>query len=548
MYEGFQYEDLHSERLFLEIISKMVDEGNEEAIMVELNTPRTTTSGIDMGAPGTKGLLTLWQLAAQEELKETLEGRFTTEKSVIADSGWQIEDRIEHFAASNPQYSYLNDLSWAKDESLVINALLNDDVGLPPDKVVIDNVLLENAGDDLLGIGQIGRLEQLIKFQVSNDSIVSEKKFLLSPILGIICEQAVLRTTKASVGASSRSNVYNKHILVDAYKVRLFSPCSKSQETQDGSNPAIGKAKKLFELSEPLDSGWSNFEQVGKTYRFSTRMRKFLPKQKNGALAPEMFLPTSFGGLGVTPYNMEYHDVIQKISEEHAFLIAFIVKLGHKDKGTFRVLSSYSKDRAARGIEIKQSIIDELFNNLRESVAQQPLTVERTLETYGLKAPEFGGYRIKRTKLQSLGYVSESDLIQTYNRAWLQTQSLLGNSTDDPWNMQEWPKRQKAFQRSVSKYAKTLRAIHYLEDYVVDRVELGILMTNLGPKKLRDFSFFEEKFWHPLTHLAGQPEERIIQQIVDSLMTLELPAINMMAWFPKDPTNRDDEIANEAEF
>jgi len=545
--ESFNLNDLSDDELITEIISELFEDNVEDALLVEIEQERESVNGIDMGAPGCKGLLTLWQLAATEQLRREAKGHWTTEKTMFVDSAMPLPERVESFNMANPMYTWLADTVYQATDEQFIDYFLNEE--LIKDQVLVDHTIFESAGDDLIGLGQHSRLNRLIQIQRQNDGVVADKKFLLSPIFGIMCEKGILRTSGTQVAAAASKARYESHMLVDAYKVRLFSPCSKAQETQDGTNPAIGKALQLFELQEPLADGWSCYDQVGRTVRFATRMHSFLPHDKKGNIAKMAFLPSNLGGLGIYPKFGLYDEVLRCLSKDHAFLIDLVVNQGVRDPNIFRILSSFSRDKSARGVEIRESIIDQLFRNLEDEADNQPRTVGAWMDIYDIPAPTFGGYRAKRAKLQSQGFISLRDLKQSYSRAWAQAESLLGNLTTKPWDIQEWPKRIKAFERSVSRYASILRVPGVCDTYEPDLVELASKLNGMNPKELRSLSFQDEVFWHPDTGVQQKDGSRFypIKAIKDALIRLELPAISDRRWFPQS-TEREDEFSSEEDL
>jgi hypothetical protein len=509
----------------------MLEAGEEEVLLCSFDQPRLTDTGIDMGAPGCKGLLTLWQLAAYEELKElNLKERMVSSNTVYNDSDWDEDSKRQVFSIKNPMFGYLVDTA----QQYGLNPSTDPyDYPIIGDSVVRDEILTESAGDDVMGLGQKYNLLKLVDLQRQNDSIVKEEKYLLSPTLGILCEQAILRTVDARAATGTHGKAYETHLLVDAYKVRLFSPCSKAQESQDGTNPAIGKARALFERSEPFDDGWIQFEQVGRTVRFVSRMRKHLPHTSNGQVKPICYLPSNLGGLGILPKFGDYTKAIESLSEDHVFLIELVLNRT-TDGGTYRVLASMSKDRHARGIKIEQDVIDDLLNNLEEQLSFPPKGVNDCFDIYDVEMPSgYGGFVAKRNKLHSLGFVSRFDIRRAYTRAWQQTKILSQTNNSESWKIETWTKRLEVFERSVTRYANIQRMINgYEESYKVDRVSLIARMNLLTAKQLSGLTWEEEKFWHPQTKATNSDDGEVypIIDIVNAIVRLELPAINDGRW------------------
>lgn len=245
-----------------------------------------------------------------------------------------------------------------------------------------------------------------------------------------------------------------------------------------------------------------------------------------------------------------YEDILDNLSEDHVYLIDLATK-GCGDPFLFRVLSSMSKDRYARGIVIRQDIIDALLDNLEEVLTANPMGVDQCFDVFDIRPPDHGGFRAKRGKLAAHGFVSRSDIRKAYTRAWLQTKIILGE--EDPtkgWETADWPQRLFVFERSLKRYAETLRRINLDDDdFKVDRVDLSVRMTNMGPKKLCSLSFQEEKFWHPDTQ--SQSDEGVrnlpIRSIMNAIVKMELPPINDERWFHFETTEPGFESGSEAD-
>jgi hypothetical protein len=170
-----------------------------------------------MGSPGCKGLLTLWGLASLQQLQdeELRREESTFDLLVDRDSAHaQMQGNALRASVATAFAKILEEDGYHYGDRYL------KDVYAPNSHPMQSNI----AGDDELASGSLRQLRRLIKIKRDNGGIVSEKKFLLSPNLGILCDQAVLRTDKNSIQNSVQGRNYQEHILVDSVKIRLFSP------------------------------------------------------------------------------------------------------------------------------------------------------------------------------------------------------------------------------------------------------------------------------------------------------------------------------------
>jgi len=114
--------------------------------------------------------------------------------------------------------------------------------------------------------------------------------------------------------------LYQKSPFIDSIKVRLLSPCSKSNETFNDRNTAVGKAKSLGNtlrwISPTLfPTKWKNMVRD----RFFQRMGPLLPDRTSGVYW-HLLLPENLGGLGLW-LETDIPDFITKLPDPSKRLI-----------------------------------------------------------------------------------------------------------------------------------------------------------------------------------------------------------------------------------
>jgi len=515
---------------FLE--TKFQETHDTDFLEIKFGKERISRNGVDMGAPGAKGCLTLWGLAAEEEL--SMEEAELTVSDIQVLMSADTDFLYQHEGGS---YFEVQD-----PDAYLVRA---EDPGYTRDLIFENRVykqprVFSVGGDDAVMKGMVPRIHRLLDIHRANDSVISDLKVIVSPIMAIYCERGIIMTPETHSTVDVVNSVYHKHTLVDSDKVRLYSPCSKAQETSLETNPAIGKAKQLFELSQPLDVGWSIFNLVLRTFRFVTRMHKHLPRLKHGRIHPRVFLPTTLGGLGISPYGGDYSDAIAEISDLHVGLIHELLS-GSKDARLFRALGSYSRDRHARGVKFDRSIVDDLIDNLAEDLHPMPLNFSSTLRSYDLDLEHLHGYRAKRAKLHAMGFVTDRDLKTTYSRSVVQTKALLGQEEETSWQTAGWNRREYKFQTSLQSLAAIYKDEGRDIQYTTSLRDIVTAQLNcLSLKELRGMVFEEETYYsremwsYDQSDVDSTTVVRPVEDILDSLVKLELPVISNRGWFHKD--------------
>jgi len=506
---------------------------------LDFDTPFFCPNGIKMGDPGAKGTLTLMSLLANDEAQVLQDEEFEN-FDYLQEFGFQVKEDTNDpfmFVVSHRQ-------GWAAHQVAY-------DEGQVPDRTFPDQRhyskdwkqpnLFSTAGDDQAAIATLGKLRQIAKNHVTNSMVISAEKDLISPLLLMYCERAALRTTDNRMARSFVKDDYFSHMLIDNLKLRLLSPESKAQESSNDTNPAIGKAKALTKLVKTLPPGWQQIRDRYVWTRFKQRFFAYLPRLTNGFIDPIVNLPSELGGLGLAQCADDALASVLAISEDHARTIQLLLEKD-KDRRVPVILRLFSRDRFARGMRFEVDNVDELFENLNNALDTQPLGLRETAKRNQIDLSGGLGYFAQREILTEAGFIGDKELKNLFSRSALQTK-LLTEKTTNGWNSSPWDQRRKAFERSC----KQLHEVRAQEGRASFEGPLDRMVLYEDIKKKWDIipnlTFNEEVFYdNSMTQTSFLFEEiadcdpatlssRPIEQIFDSLVTLELPAINNRGWF-----------------
>lgn len=503
--------------------------------------PFITTNGVDMGNPGTKGLLTLMSLMAEFEATE-----LCSETQMNLDF---IDDEPAGFWFRKLTNNIVVNSYDMEDDTHALlygRAFKNYDKGYNVSNVKVKPPsIFSTAGDDQVNVGTREKLSLVSMCHRTNHMKISEEKDLVSPLGLIYCERLALRTPHNSF-SSSVNDTYEKHMMVDSLKMRLFSPMSKAQESSDEPNPAIGKARALSTLKTQLPADWQNFADIVVNLRFKQRMFHYLPRTKSGSIDPVVDLPHGFGGLGLCATRKEMEIASSSISDDHVSLICILLN-GDEDRRIKRALPSLMKDRFARGVKFDENVVDTLFQNLVEYLEPVPKGLYETMQSARAQDATIGeaiGYDAKRRKLNQLGYVGSREIQQLYKRSLLQERLLCTDPTKG-WSQSDWPRRRSVYERTLTELLK-LKAtegvhLNYEEGQILVSREQVSALYGKSQRDYQKFTFIEDIFYHrdmkviDYETLFVNHSYEPVSEILDSLTRLELPPIG--EWFPQtEPT------------
>jgi hypothetical protein len=362
-----------------------------------------TDTAILMGDPGCKGVLTLHNLVAEEEA------------ALEAQLGHPVT--LHDLEVPNPVH-----LPWRH---------------------------FSCAGDDHTAIGPSKYLDDIGRNHEKNQMVISPGKHQRSQIGGFYCERVIYKDANTRF-ISKDPLSYDEHALVDSIKVRLLSPESKDREAEVETNPAIGKARLLYKHLLWTPVGWQRTLNVLVQRRFFGRMRKYLPKLPNGDISRRVELPSSLGGIGMSPPSFEgwdFENVLLELSKNHLRLIQHALKGIPLDSFAERALSKFASDRYARGIkvdDVADLLIDRLFD-LHETVSEKQAQAH-AVHQYKLR--DNIGYRTIMKFVGKLGYETKFSLKRKLARAVNQEFLLVGEANRG-FNHSTWEAREASYEADL---------------------------------------------------------------------------------------------------
>jgi hypothetical protein len=317
-----------------------------------------TTRGVLMGDPGTKVVLTMFNLLAEEE---------AIDRYFSGDIPRRIPWR--HFAC---------------------------------------------AGDDHLAVGPKPYLEMITSSHRMNLMEVNESQNFISKTLAKYCEEFIYMDNEVRpLGVNMFRVSYNEHSHVDAFKVRLLSRAVKGADARLDKNPAIGKGSQLAKYGQWAPPG---FEQTFRSvipWYFHRRMFTLL--EGSSVLR---FLPCAAGGLGhgCGDFTMEqWCEVLKECSPMH---IRALIRLSKRDFDPHmtNALRALSSSKWRRGVDL--SFPEELFRCLGLLAEARGVNLWKIDDILLMEDIDISRMRyVDKVKLvQKKGYRSMKRLVQDYLR------------------------------------------------------------------------------------------------------------------------------------
>lgn len=423
----------------------------------------TTSSGILMGDPGTKTVLFLHNLVAEEEAYL----RFTRNLS--------IHDSL-------------------------LPALTLPDIISPWRHFAC-------AGDDHLARGPKGYLQMIPLAHSRNGLEVNFPKNFLSKIGAFYTEEIILRTEKTRTSSSDLlwNRNYEETLHVDIIKMRLLSPCEKSVMLKDEKNPAIGKGPHLFKQLAWMPKQFGISCQLAWDI-FRIRFSNFI--EWKHVLT---YLPKSLGGLGIG-----FPPPIDELWESFCQLPVLIqraISLRIEGNQYFEIsscLRSFSQNKTQRG-----------FLNVNPAVEQYNCIfrdfVDDSLDSDGLKQLFIANYPNldfedtnfgrKRKLARELGYMPLSEVINMVDRPYLFKCILRGEVEPKAYNTEPLKVR-----------------IRNLEEALF--VNWPLLPMDLQDGDLLRARAFFEKAGNNLSRIEAPDEKELfvkIRRVAEDLCTLRTP-------------------------
>jgi hypothetical protein len=354
----------------------------------------TSSRGVLMGDPGTKGILSLLSLMAEQE-------------SFVAFSLGKIKN-----------IGYM-----PVDES-------------PPWRNYACN------GDDAIAYGPLRYIEGIAKAHILNGMEVSDK-FMPTKRLAKYCNNYVYidMFTVFDLGAGGYSP-YSLTLPVDSLNLKLLSDVQKGHSVEDEKNPSIGKAGQLGRDLLWAPPGWKEFLPKVAISRFLKRMGRLLPGYDI------VSLPRVLGGLGLT-INVDWDTVWALMHPLHVGAIRTLMEYGENSPvPLMRVLGSFCSCTYMRGTE-KDQILDDILDANPDLLVSLQEAFRLTCISYKAKVDrmmadainfdEMDTPKLKYDFVKSNNYFERlEDFRDRFDRASVFRDLITGNSKKKSFRTRSW--------------------------------------------------------------------------------------------------------------
>jgi len=299
------------------------------------------------------------------------------------------------------------------------------------------------GGDDHLAIGPNEYLDKLTEVNLKLNASISQHKHGRNSTLVFYCEK-VLSVPQLihggwKLGDINRSTVgYEKSPFVDSIKVRLISPESKSTDTFNDKNSAIGKGRSLGRTLKWLNKDhfpekWVNMVRD----RFFQRMRYFLPSRESGVYW-HLLLPENCGGLNLGLESDIPNIMLRLPNPSKNFLIRVSNGIAKKDELSLfrRYLQPSSFRGYCLGVE-EITLLDEIVTLLLQDSKPIPWYLARKIPPLEDGA---SNQQIARA-LNDAGYWTFDEVRNKIARSNLFTNLFMEKSKVEPFHTKSLKKR-----------------------------------------------------------------------------------------------------------
>lgn len=286
------------------------------------------------------------------------------------------------------------------------------------------------AGDDHAAIGPESYLNRITENHKRAGSKISPEKHGLYPRSGAcrFCETVMFLKGGSFLPVwqiNSSTEHYDKSIAVDAIKLRLLSPFSRSTDLVEESNPAIGKGLALARNLEPLNREYFPLAwRVMVRQRFLYRQSKNLPHRREDLL--HIMLPQFLGGINLLlPGEL---DVIYPSFSKLTRVILQRAALGNLSPKDISTLKKVTCIKNPRGFELKSQTL-ELIKDLGLVAAAKALKLPVPPKTTVAELStdlDLGklGMRAKLKAFKDAGWVMQAEVEDRLERSVLFSQIL----------------------------------------------------------------------------------------------------------------------------
>jgi hypothetical protein len=301
------------------------------------------------------------------------------------------------------------------------------------------------AGDDHIAVGPVPYLKEITKQLLAGGMIISPDKHAYSTVAVRYCERILdvrqYRNTDWTMEElNSVSSSYLASPLIDTVKLRLISPCSKSNEGFNDRNTAVGKGKSLGSYLDWISTTGADPKWVTMVKeRFFTRMGSLMPSRSSGVYW-HLLLPQCLGGLGMATIQ-DYPDLVAKLPAPSKTALKEYVQgtLSTEDAKRFR---GFTSNISYRGYALNEGSLlyraKELIVPMALGFAEK-ISLDEACKKLGLE--EDLTLKQKFTRLRSKNFLRGHDVEDIIMRPYLFSELLGGKEKPTVFNTESFIRR-----------------------------------------------------------------------------------------------------------
>jgi len=308
------------------------------------------------------------------------------------------------------------------------------------------------AGDDHIAIGPREYLRRITANHLRCNTIISKAKHGISAKHVLFCEKILdikniwnLSWTPKTINDSYE--VYESSPHIDSIKVRLLSPCSKNNESFNDRNTAVGKASSLGNTLRWISPVIYNhkFKSLIRD-RFFQRMGSLLPDRSSGVYW-HLLLPKKLGGLGLW-LETDYLDLAKNLPDPtKSDLLDYLN--GSLSRERLNLLRGFTSNVSYRGFNLEESEVSlvkefiipdlqEIYSGMSIGQTWEDWVIEKNISSE-LSAKQ------QQNRLRGLKLYTVEEIEDQVLRPFLFKQILSGQAKSSAFNTE-------SFKRRYSKY------------------------------------------------------------------------------------------------
>jgi len=339
------------------------------------------------------------------------------------------------------------------------------------------------GGDDHFAIGPLDYLHCITRNHILYGSLISKTKHRISRRFAVYTERLLYFWSKDNIVINMDPKDINdnvsRSIFIDSIKIRLLSPYSKTTESYNEKNIAIGKAIGLMKNANYLKTPQEISDLRTAYDRFLYRFRGWLPSRHHPKMFAFLGLPVKLGGLGLT---LDLDSVL--INMAPVINIALrIMSRGGKDSFLIRkILTSVMKNSVPRGVSLMEEQnffaahqMEKFVKNPHTCGARNLSDVLRQFNPDGSKS-----FRRAISDANHAGVIPLSDLPLVFERQHLMSRLLEKQEPSKYFNSTPIHKRFAKLWGNLEEFYSSMKASEVPHSSPLDRDEFRLAVRNAG--------------------------------------------------------------------